>query len=291
MGEPRRGHRREPSAVRGWLTKLRGHLTFNHRLVRRGRREMEDAHVYRERKKDRERRHRERSRSRPQGRGEYDAGDPYRNRRRPFLHFPRRCRPTYHGAHFRLLGFFTRRREHISRGLEMREEADRERRRERRRRQRQLAEEGLAIRIGAKTLIRPDGPRHHRRRGHRREDSGAPIVHAPDMTYSRSNGHGVHIARSASRHHHDGRHNLREARPTMVARSVGSRHAYYDDGDVPIVRTVSSQQGLSDVGAVIPVARSSSRHSRQYADSGYAVAQISGSHHGHRHRRSPTEAY
>ncbi|THH12255.1 hypothetical protein EW145_g98 [Phellinidium pouzarii] len=190
-------------------------------------------------------------------------------------------RSRYHGAHFRLMGLFTRRKEHISRGLAMQEEADRERRRERRRRQRELAEEGLAVRLGAKTVLHPRDSHRHRRHGHRREDSGIPIMHAADVTHDHPNGHGVHIVRPGSMRHGYGRHN---AIPVM--RSEGGRHAYYDDGGVPIMRSEGSHPSHRNTDPVIPVARSTSRHDQRYAGSQAGHGLRRSSRHGQRHHRS-----
>lgn len=296
-----------PSAVRGWLRRLRGLITFNRRVSHEGKNEIHDAHVYREYKRDRKR-----------GRG-YEQDGVYRpERRHPFLHFPRRCRPPYHGAHFRLWGFLTRRREHLARGLSMHDEAERERRRERRRRQRRLAEEGMAIRLGAKTILHGRSSRRHHhhssrhsRSHHHRGEGFTPIVttasnvgheaysmpvvrtastHGHHRHHS-SNGGGVPLMRTLSSHHH-GHH--RSGSVTPVAHVAPS--GYVTTHSAPISRAASSRHGYVDERA-IPVVRSSSRHgSSRYGDvmAGSGVARTSSSRHGHRyhgHSRSPTEMY
>ncbi len=45
-----------PSAVHGWMTKLRGIFTFDKHLIRKGNREINDASDYREYTRDREER-------------------------------------------------------------------------------------------------------------------------------------------------------------------------------------------------------------------------------------------
>lgn len=87
--------------MNGWLKKLRGHITFNERLVRRGNREIEDAHAYNDIRKERERRRRDRERSRARGsrttRGEYDGGSGGSSSKyseeSPWMHYKHRCRP------------------------------------------------------------------------------------------------------------------------------------------------------------------------------------------------------
>ncbi|KLO18069.1 hypothetical protein SCHPADRAFT_136022 [Schizopora paradoxa] len=80
-----------PSAVHGWLTKLRGIFTFNKEYMR-------------EREERRRRRRREEDRRSGRKSGFFgsvfgsDYGDGYhrsRHSHHPFLHYPHRCRPWY----------------------------------------------------------------------------------------------------------------------------------------------------------------------------------------------------
>ncbi|TDL29870.1 hypothetical protein BD410DRAFT_45009 [Rickenella mellea] len=151
-------HRTRPSAIHGWLTKLRGVLTFNSRTIRRGNREIGDARAYHEAK-------RISRQSRGHHRGFFSMfgsrrhhGEPVvvssgsgrrRHRHHRFMHFHHRSPPWHHGAHLRFWGWLTRNRRHVENGLIMREVAWKDREKERRRRRRRLRHDGADIRTGA----------------------------------------------------------------------------------------------------------------------------------------------
>ena len=214
------------------------------------------------------------------------------------------CLRRYHGFQYRVLGFLSRRRHHMTRGLQMHEAAERERRRERDRRQRRLADEGAAIRMGASKLIRSGSRRtrglhrhgsgYHRHRSSRsrsrsrhhsnghsgryRDGSAVPIVHstADNREVFVSPAPSTRYVDTANSHvPHSGGYGYHSQQRSMpVLRSIHSRnHAYYDDGGVPIVRSISTQD------RIIPDIRSAP-HSPYAHSNATGLARSTSSYHG-----------
>ncbi|KAH8118714.1 hypothetical protein DFH11DRAFT_1874811 [Phellopilus nigrolimitatus] len=258
-----------PSAVHGWLKKLHGVVTFSRSRIRQGRHEIEDARALRDTR---------------MGRADGVEAGAARS-----LHPHHRCRPGYHGMHLRLWGFLTRRRDHMARGLAMREDAERERRHERRRRQRHLADEGLAIRMGAQTLIRPRGSRRrhhsdhgygHRSRSHRSEPR--VIVTQPGETVQVNTGAATMGTDTPTPHrsHAPGAHDASTTTSTLFPLHVPPRAAM-----------------ASTTSALCPLSAPPAPTTNMPTPAHVAIAApSSSSHHGHhRHRsrshRSPSVAY
>ncbi|KAL5507837.1 hypothetical protein ACEPAH_5455 [Sanghuangporus vaninii] len=209
--------------------------------------------------------------------------------------------------------------EHIARGIQMREEAERERQSERRRRLKRLQAEGLAIRLGAREITPRDHSRGHRSHRHRDRRHGfTPIVTTANVGHGVSvpvaaTTHAIPVARSASarthhRHHSSG-HSATAPLVHVHSRShsgsatpvVQVAHSQYTSATpVAVSRAASSRHGHANEyydDRAIPVARSSSRHgSSRYGDP--ALSRVSSSRHGHghyrharTHSRTPSEVY
>lgn len=304
--------RSPPSVFRGWLTKLRGILTFNPHVKEEGEVEIFDAHAYKRHLREEGLKHHDsrRSHSRSKSRHRDD-------RNHPCLHFRHRCHPSYHGSHLRFWGFLTRNRDHMTRGLQLHENALSERRRERRRRLQRLADEGLAIRMGARTIIQSgSGRRRHHSQRRRRDPVVVPVPPGASMAIAPSAaGSTAQAYYSPSRaqvqvvpsHHTHGRSRSR-SQGIPLSRSMSSRHGgtstpvvtrsadgYQESHAIPVVPTIVS----SHHEPIVPYVRSSrsqghaSRHghSRSHGHSDAGLARTSSSRHGHRHHhsRNPSE--
>lgn len=168
-------YRHKASTIHGWVTKLRGTLTGNEHVRSAGIREMKDARTIRRHRSKREAEHRERERRRSgggffsslfSGSRRHDSSrevivvhrDGSRSHQHsgkgPFLHFPRRARPLYHGHGTRFWGAITNNRHMSSKGRHMNRSAAKERARERRRRQKQKQREGHELRVDARRSTR-----------------------------------------------------------------------------------------------------------------------------------------
>ena len=206
----------------------------------------------------------------------------------------------------------------MKRGLQLHEDAVTERRRERRKRLRRLADEGLAIRMGARTIIPSTSRgRHHSHRRHRDPAvisvpaSGAPMplvptvagtaaqpYYAPPGAFRAVSSHHNHH-RSRSRHRHHGTPRSMSSRhggtsAPVVVLSTGGHH---ESHGMPVVPTIASSYHESPV-TVVRSSRShghGSRHghsrSHGYGNTDPGLARTPSSRHGRHHSRNPSEVY
>ncbi|KAI0796895.1 hypothetical protein C8Q75DRAFT_802564 [Abortiporus biennis] len=168
-------YRHKASTIHGWVTKLRGTLLGDEAVRRRGIREMRDARTTRKYKKLRTaemRRRGERNggffsfftskkvlkkskstRSRRAIVDKVQYSTPKRGKE-PFMHFPKRTRPPYHGHGTIVLGIVTQDKSKVARGKSMNRSAMRERAKERQRREKQKHREAIEMKREARGIRR-----------------------------------------------------------------------------------------------------------------------------------------